>query len=193
MLGACRRAAVVTEDGLQAQIMPDLKLVLKKEEIDQAVRAMARRISDDYRDRELVMVGILNGAFIFLADLARYLTIPVKIDFVRLASYGSGTASSGTIRLTKELEIDVQDKDVLIVEDIVDTGGTLAFLLDYIRSFRPASIEICAMINKHERRESHVKVAYVGHTVEKGFLVGYGLDYAGNYRQLPAIYDLQIS
>lgn len=173
--------------------MPDLKLVLDQEEIDQAVRALARRISDDYRDRELVLVGILNGAFIFLADLVRHLTIPVKIDFIRLASYGSGTSSSGEIRLTKELEIDVRHKDVLIVEDIVDTGFTLTYLIEHVRRLAPSSVEICTLIDKRERREAHVNVAYIGRTVAKGFLVGYGLDYAGNYRQLPAIYDLQIS
>jgi len=173
--------------------MPDLKLVLNKEEIDQAVSTLARRISAAYHGRELVLVGILNGAFIFLADLVRHLTIPVKIDFIRIASYGSGTSSSGDIRMTKELELDVKHKWVLVVEDIIDTGSTLSFLIDYIRSFEPASIEICTMIDKHERRETRVKAAYIGHTVEKGFLVGYGLDYAGDYRHLPAIYDLQIS
>jgi len=173
--------------------MPGRKLVLSEEEIDLAVRKLAGRISADYRDRELVLVGILNGAFVFLADLARRLTIPVKIDFIRIASYGSGTSSSGDIRMTKELELDIKHKAVLIVEDIVDTGSTISFLVDYIRTFDPASVEICTLIDKHERRETRVKIDYVGHGIAKGFLVGYGLDYAGDYRQLPAIYDLQIS
>ena len=172
--------------------MPDLTPVLKKEEIDKSVAQLAQRISRDYSDCELILVGVLKGAFVFLADLIRHLTIPAKVDFVRVASYGSGTSSSGKIRLTKALEIDIRGKDVLIVEDIVDTGLSLSRLVDYLKESEPKSVRICALIDKTERRQKHVDVDYVGHVVAQGFLVGYGLDYAEDYRYLPAVYHLRL-
>ncbi|MFO7706751.1 MAG: hypoxanthine phosphoribosyltransferase [Desulfobacterales bacterium] len=172
--------------------MPELKPVLPAEEIDRLVGDLASRISSDYRGRDLVLVAVLKGAFVFLSDLARKLTIPVKIDFVQAASYGSGSASSGHIRLTKELGVDIRDKDVLLVEDIIDTGLTIDTLLDYLRSFHPRSLAVCALIDKRERREREIPAAYVGREVAKGFLVGYGLDYAEEYRNLPGIYDLNL-
>lgn len=171
--------------------MPELKPVLSAEEIDRLVSGLARQISSDYRGRDLVLVAVLKGAFMFLSDLARKLAIPVKIDFVQAASYGSGAASSGRIRLTKELGIDIRDSDVLLVEDIIDTGLTIDYLLDYLRSFHPRSLAVCALIDKRERRERNIQAAYVGRVVAAtGFLVGYGLDYAEQYRNLPGIYDL---
>lgn len=172
--------------------MPELKPVLSAEEIDRLVSDLARRVSADYRGRDLVLVAALKGAFIFLSDLARRLAIPVKIDFVQAASYGSGSASSGLIRLTKEIGIDIRNKDVLLVEDIIDTGLTIDHLLDYLRSFHPRSLAVCALIDKRERREREIHAAYVGRVVDKGFLVGYGLDYAEEYRNLPGIYDLNL-
>lgn len=170
--------------------MPELKPFLPAEEIDRLVSDLARRVSADYRGRELVLVAVLKGAFIFLADLARKLSIPAKIDFLQAASYGSGTASSGRVRLTKELEIDIHDKDVLLVEDIIDTGLTIDYLLGYLRSFHPRSLAVCALIDKRERRERDLPAAYVGRVVDRGFLVGYGLDHAEAYRNLPGIYEL---
>lgn len=172
--------------------MPDLTPVLQKEEIDEAVAKLAYRISTDFENHQLVLVGVLKGAFIFLADLIRHLTIPVKVDFVRIASYGSETSTSGTIRLTKKLEIDIEDKDVLIIEDIVDTGLSLTYLVEHLKSFKPKTVGICTLIDKRERREIDIQIDYAGHIVKKGFLVGYGLDYAEEYRNLPAVYDLQI-
>jgi hypoxanthine phosphoribosyltransferase len=172
--------------------MPELVPVFTKDEIQRMVTAAARRISRDYKGRNLVLVGVLNGAFIFLADLARALSIPAQIDFVRVASYGAGTTSSGKLSLTKDLELDVRDKDVLIVEDIVDTGLTLSRLMDHLQSFGPLSVEVCALIDKRERREHTVPVAYVCQVVQEGFLVGYGLDYAEDYRSLPEIYHLKL-
>ncbi len=172
--------------------MSELIPVLKKDDIDKIITDVARRISCDYQDRELVVVGILKGAFIFLADLVRRLTIPVKIDFVGVSSYGSDTSSSGKIRLTKEIETDIKDKDVLIVEDIVDTGLTLSYLIDYIKSFKPKTVKICSLIDKQERRKIKINVDYACHVVEKGFLVGYGIDYAENYRNLPEIFCLKL-
>jgi hypoxanthine phosphoribosyltransferase len=166
--------------------------VLSRAEIAQHVNTLAWRISRDYAEKDLVVIGILKGAFIFLADLVRELTIPVEIDFVRLASYGSGTSSSGHIQITKEIELDISGRYVLIVEDIVDSGLTIAYLLDYLKQFRPKSIRLCTLIDKIERREVKISTHYVGHVVEHGFLVGYGLDFDEKYRALPEIYHLEL-
>lgn len=171
--------------------MPELIPILKKEEIDQRVAEIARKISADYSGRDLVLVGILKGAFVFLSDLMRALTIPVQIDFICASSYGCGTTSSGNIQLTKGLDLDIKNKDVLIVEDIVDTGLTLSCLIRDLQSFSPNSVKICAMIDKRERRQSPLTVDYACHQVEEGFLVGYGLDFAEKYRELPGIYHLK--
>lgn len=172
--------------------MPEFISVLGKDDIEQMVALMARRLSTDYQERELVMVGILKGAFIFLSDLVRQIAVPVKIDFVGTSSYSSRIDSSGNIRLTKELETDVAGKDVLIVEDIIDTGLTAAFLVDYLKSFNPETIKVCTLVDKYERREAVVHVDYACHVIQKGFLVGYGLDYADGYRQLPAVYEMKL-
>lgn len=171
--------------------MPELIPVLKREEIEAATDAIARRISSDYKGRPLVAVGVLKGAFIFLADLVRRLTIPVQVDFVKAASYGSGVTSSGKIKLTKEIDIDIAGKDVLVVEDIVDSGLTLDYLINYLKQFKPETVRVCTLLDKHERRESKVTVDYACHTIAKGFLVGYGLDFDEAYRELPAIYHLK--
>ena len=172
--------------------MPELIPVLNKNDIEKMVVRVARKISSDYQDQELVLIGILNGAFVFLSDLVRHLTIPVKLDFIRVSSYGASDSSSGNIRLTKEIEIDVNNKHVLLVEDIVDTGLTLSYLIDYLNTFNPKTVKICALINKHERRNANIKVHYACHEVAEGFLVGYGLDYNENYRHLAGIYHLKL-
>jgi hypoxanthine phosphoribosyltransferase len=172
---------------MPVQMLP----VLSKADIAKKVSTLAERISKDYADKEVVIIGILKGSFIFLADLVRELTIPVQIDFVRLASYGSGTTSSGKVRLTKEVEVDLGNRHVLVVEDIVDSGMTIAYLLDYLRQFRPESVKVCAFIDKRERREVEIPIDYVGHIVDKGFLVGYGLDFDDKYRALPEIFHLR--
>ncbi len=171
--------------------MPELIPVITKAQIDAAVSRIARDISNDYQGRNLVMVGVLKGAFIFMADLARNLSIPVQIDFLRAASYGAHAYSSETIRLTKSLELDVKDKDVLIVEDIVDTGLTLKFLKSHIKSLGAMSVKVCTLVDKRERRKCELEADYVCHAIDKGFLVGYGLDYAEEYRGLPEIYHLK--
>ncbi len=170
---------------------PTMVPVLSRAEIAQKIRTLARRISQDYADEELAVIGILKGAFIFLADLVRELTVPVEIDFVRLASYGSDTSSSGHVQITKELELDIRDRHVLVVEDIVDSGLTIAYLLDYLEQFRPKSVRVCTLIDKTERREVNIATHYVGHVVDHGFLVGYGLDFDEKYRALPDIYHLE--
>ena len=172
--------------------MPEFIPVLKKDDINKMVVAVARKISLDYKDRELILIGVLKGSFVFLSDLIRNLSIPVKIDFVGVSSYSDKTSSSGKIQLTKSIEIDIKNKNVLVVEDIVDSGLTLAWLIDYLMSFEPKAVNICALIDKRERRETQIQIDYTCHVVQEGFLVGYGLDYAEDYRNLPEIYHLKL-
>ena len=171
--------------------MPDLTPVLEKEAIAGLVSKVAGSISADYQNGSLVLIGVLKGAFIFLSDLARCLTIPAQIDFIRVASYGAGSSSSGRLRLSKDLEMDIAGKDVLIVEDIVDTGLTLQRLVDHLKSYGPRSVKTCTFIDKTERREVPIAPDYFCHRVEEGFLVGYGLDYAEDYRYLQGLYHLK--
>ncbi len=171
--------------------MAELISVLSKEDIERSIAGIAEQISADYRGRKPILVGVLKGAFVFLSDLIRQLTIPVKIDFIRTASYGDETSSSGTVSLTKALEIDIDGEDVLVVEDIVDSGVTLRRILDYLEGLGPSSVRICALVDKRERRQIDVHVDYACHVVQEGFLVGYGLDYAEDFRHLPAVYHLK--
>jgi hypoxanthine phosphoribosyltransferase len=173
-------------------MMPELIPVLTKNDIDTLVSAMARTISSDYQDHDLVLIGVLKGAFVFIADLVRHLSIPVKIDFIRVLSYGSGVSSSRNIQLTKDIEIDIKNKDVLIIEDIVDTGLTLKYLINYLKTYHPKTVRVCTLIDKHERREVDVEIDYICHSVDEGFLVGYGLDYDEDYRYLPGVYHFQL-
>lgn len=168
----------------------ELKSVLSHGEIASKVRELAGKISSDYQGKSLVMVGILKGAFIFLADLVRELSIPAEIDFIRLASYGTQAESSGTVELTKDVELSLEGKDVIIVEDIVDTGFTLKFLAEHLETKKPNSVKICALIDKSERRECAVKIDYVGFDIPRGFLVGYGLDFNEKYRYLKDVYEV---
>lgn len=172
--------------------MPERRLVISSKRIRDRVRELGTLISAEYAGKDLVAIGVLNGAFIFLADLVRAIDIPLRIDFIRVASYGDSDSSSGTIRLAKDVETDLRNRHVLLVEDIVDTGTTLAWLTGKIRERRPASVRICALISKMERRIKDIDIDYTGFTLERGFLVGYGLDYAEQYRSLPAIYTLQL-
>ena len=148
-------------------------------------------ISKDYKGKNLVLAGILKGAFIFLSDLTRSITIDHEIDMIGVSSY-SGTSTTGKIQFTKEPDIDLKGKDILLVEDIVDTGRTLSALVEHIKSLKPASLKICALIDKHERRELKLNVDYSCFTLTKGFIVGYGLDYNQKYRNFPAIFDMKL-
>ena len=170
--------------------MPSKKIIVSEEAIRRRVAELAAEISREYQGRELVMVGILNGAFIFLADLVRSMSIPVQIDFIRVASYGDSSSSSGDVRLRKDVECSLKDKHVILVEDIIDTGATLTWLGKHCRSLDAASIRVCVLIDKTERRQRDVQVEYTGFVLKSGFLVGYGLDYAQQHRQYPAIYAL---
>ena len=173
-------------------MLEKLDPVLSRAEIAQKVKGLAHEISKDYAGKELRIIGVLNGVFVFLADLVREMTIAMEIDFVRVASYDSGSVSSGNVRVTKEIEFTVTDYDVLIVEDIIDSGLTVAFLLNYLKQFHPKSVKVCAFIDKTERRQVEVPVDYVGHVVESGFLVGYGLDFDQKHRELPGIYHIKL-
>lgn len=172
--------------------MPEFELVLSRESILERIKKIAETISQDYQGRDLVVVGVMKGAFVFMADLVREMTIPIKVDFIGASSYGSETTSSGAVRITKDPDIDISNKDVLIVEDIVDTGLTLTHLVAHFKSSGARSVRICTMIDKRERRTVPITVDYACHVVEKGFLVGYGLDYAEFYRNLPGIYHLKL-
>jgi len=166
----------------------DLKLLFSRKEIAETVARLAREISADYADKRLVLVGVLKGAFVFLADLARELTIPATIEFVRIASYGSKKESCGKIEVKKDVEISLEGKDVLIVEDIVDTGLSLTFLIEHLRAHKPSSLKLCALVDKKARREVEVQVDYTGFTMADGFIVGYGIDFNERYRALPEIF-----
>jgi len=173
--------------------MPEFIPVINKHDIHRQIRRIAETISIDYQGRELVLIGVLKGAFLFLADLARELKLAkVKIDFLQASSYGADTVSSENIVLKKDIDVDIRGKDVLVVEDIVDTGLTLAYLIRHLEGFSPSSIKVCAMIDKRERRKAVIRVDYACTTIDKGFLVGYGLDYAEDYRNLPEIYHLKL-
>ncbi|MBW1901792.1 MAG: hypoxanthine phosphoribosyltransferase [Deltaproteobacteria bacterium] len=167
------------------------KLLLSSETIQERVKELAARISSDYEGQEPVFIGVLNGAIFFFADLTRELDIPIKIDFVRAASYGSEMTSSGEIRLTKDVEISVKGKPVILVEDIVDTGLTLSHIIKKMEAKAPESIKVCALIDKLERRDVSVTVDYCGFRIEEGFVVGYGLDHDEKYRQLSDIFVLK--
>jgi len=165
-----------------------LNPLLSQGQIASIVQGLADRISEDYLGRELVLVCILKGAFMFLSDLVRRLKIPAKIDFVRLASYGSGMKSSGNIEITKDIELSVEGKDVLIIEDIIDSGHTLEFLKERLILSNPHSVKICALLDKRGRREVGMEADYLGTEVDDVFVVGYGIDFNENYRHLPEIY-----
>jgi len=164
-----------------------LELLFSREKIDGRVRELAGRISRDYEGRDLLLVGVLKGAFIFMADLIRGMSIPCRVDFVRLASYGAGSRSSGDVRITKDLETPIAGREVLIVEDIVDTGLTLSRLIDLLREQKPSSVRVCAFLDKQQRRRVPLTADYVGFAIPDAFVVGYGLDFNENFRFLPDV------
>jgi hypoxanthine phosphoribosyltransferase len=167
------------------------EILIPRDKIQGRVKELADQICSDYKGKEPVLIGVLNGVVFFIADLARQMTIPTKMDFVRAASYGSGMTSSGTVRLTKDVEIPIRGKPVILVDDIVDTGLTLAHIVKILERKDPESIRICALIDKLERRNIAVNVDYCGFQVEEGFIVGYGLDHDEKYRHLSDIYILR--
>jgi hypoxanthine phosphoribosyltransferase len=163
------------------------KTLVPAAEIRTAVNKLAADITRDYRDKNPILLGILKGVFLFMADLVRQLDFPLEVDFIRLSSYGSGQESSGKVKVMHDLGLDVRQRHVLVVEDIVDTGITVAFLLDYLKKKNPASLRLCALTDKPSRRRKEIKIDYLGLTVPDKFLVGYGLDCDEKYRNLPDI------
>jgi hypoxanthine phosphoribosyltransferase len=171
-----------------SSMMPDVKEVLiPSSEIQDKVRELGERITDDYRGEKPLLIGVLRGAVVVMGDLMRNIDLQCEIDFMDISSYGSGTSSSGVVRILKDLEEDITDRHVLIVEDIIDTGLTLSYLLRSLLARKPASLEICALLSKPSRRRVDLEVKYLGFEVPDEFVVGYGLDYAGAYRNLPDI------
>ena len=162
-----------------------------QEEIQRRVAELAAAIRADAGGAELVLVAILKGAFMFLADLVRALDIPVRVDFVRVASYGERMESAGRVAITKDVELDLAGRDVVVVEDILDSGLTAKVVLDHLAHRRPRRLRLCALVDKRERRRVDVEADYVGFVLEGGFIVGYGIDYAERYRHLPAIYTVE--
>ena len=171
-------------------ITDNLTLLFSDKQIDKRIRELAEQISADYYGRHLVIVGILKGCFVFLADIIRSLDLDVTIDFVQVASYGACRESSGVSTLEKDLGTDIRGRHVLIVEDIVDTGETLAHLIEELQKRSPASVRVCALLNKQARRRAAVPVDYVGFEVDDVFVVGCGLDFNERYRALPGIYAM---
>ena len=163
------------------------EVLISAEEIERKVRELGRAISKDYQGKELLLVGVLKGAFIFLSDLVRAISIPAQLDFISVSSYGQTTRSSGAVRITKDLDESILGKHVLVVEGIVDTGLTLGYLLRNLEVRQPESLEVCTLLNKRARRIVDVPIAYEGFEIPDRFVVGYGLDYAQYYRNLPAI------
>ena len=171
-----------------SSMMPDVKKVLvPSSEIQAKVRELGERITEDYRGEKPILIGVLRGAVVVMGDLMRNIDLQCEIDFMDISSYGTGTSSSGVVRILKDLEEDITDRHVLIVEDIIDTGLTLSYLLRSLLARKPASLEICALLSKPSRRRVDLDVKYLGFEVPDEFVVGYGLDYAGAYRNLPDI------
>jgi hypoxanthine phosphoribosyltransferase len=171
---------------------PDIEGVLVSEQqIADKIAELAKQVAADYADREVLLVGVLKGAVMVMADLARALTIPVSMEFMAVSSYGSATSSSGVVRILKDLDRDIAGKDILVVEDIIDSGLTLSWLLRNLRSRQPASVEVLALLRKPEAAQVQVPVKYMGFDIPSVFVVGYGLDYAERYRELPYVGTLR--
>jgi hypoxanthine phosphoribosyltransferase len=167
---------------------PQLKILIGHKEIAEAVNRLACEIERDYQGKQPLLIGVLKGSFVFMADLIRQLDLPLELDFVRLASYGRGRESSGKVRVVQRPQIPINSRDVLVVEDIVDTGITTSFLLHHLNKKKPASLKLCALTDKPSRRRATVPIHYLGFTVPDKFIVGYGLDCDERYRHLPDIY-----
>lgn len=166
----------------------DMEQVLfTAEELDRRITQLAAEIDRDYAGKAPLLIGILRGSFIFMADLTRKITLPVTVDFMAMSSYGKGTKSTGQVEIKKDLSEDIEGRDVIVVEDILDSGNTLYYLLKILEARGPASVKLCALLDKPERREKPVELSYCGFSIPDAFVVGYGLDYAEKYRNLPYI------
>jgi hypoxanthine phosphoribosyltransferase len=167
------------------------KILVQQDELSHRIRELGEQISRDYAGRDLFLVGVLKGATFFLADLMRHLELDCEVDFMAVASYGSNTDSSGVVRILKDLDASIEGREVLIIEDIVDSGLTLQYLLRTLRAREPASLEVCALLTKPERRKVDLPIRYVGFEIPNQFVIGYGLDHNERYRNLPYVAVLQ--
>jgi len=163
------------------------EILIESEALQTRIAELGGEISREYEGRDLLLVGVLKGAVFFMADLMRELTVPCEIDFMAISSYGAATDSSGVVRILKDLDANIAGRDVLVVEDIIDSGLTLSYLMRSLKARRPASLEICALLTKPERRELEVAVRFVGFEIPNKFVIGYGLDFAERYRNLPYV------
>jgi len=163
------------------------EILFTEKELADRVKELGEQLTQDYAGQEILMIGVLRGAIIFMADLARAVQLPVVFDFMAVSSYGASTSSTGVVRILKDLDEDVEGKNVLIVEDIIDSGLTLNYLLENLKTRNPRSIKICTLLNKPDRRKTNVQIDYNGFVIPDLFVVGYGLDFAGKYRNLPFI------
>jgi hypoxanthine phosphoribosyltransferase len=163
------------------------KILVEEDTLRGRIAELGADVSNDYAGRDLLLVGVLKGAVFFMADLMRHLTIPCEVDFMAISSYGASTDSSGVVRILKDLDVNIEGRDVLVVEDIIDSGLTLSYLIRNLESRNPATLEVCALLTKPARREIDVKVRYTGFEIPNEFVIGYGLDYAERYRNLPYV------
>ena len=163
------------------------KVLISEEELSNIVKSLGKQIAEDYKGKDLMIVSILKGSIIFMADLMRAVDIPCTIDFMAVSSYGSGTKTSGVVKIIKDLDASIEGKDLLIVEDILDSGRTLSYIKEILLARNPKSIKICTLFDKPERREADIYADYIGSKVPNEFIVGYGLDYDEHYRNLPYI------
>jgi hypoxanthine phosphoribosyltransferase len=163
------------------------EVLIEEDALQERIGELGRRLSADYADRDLLLVGVLKGAVFFMADLMRRLTVPCEIDFMAISSYGAATGSSGVVRILKDLDLSIEGRHVLVVEDIIDSGLTLSYLTRTLEARAPASLEVCALLTKPDRREVDVPVRYVGFEIPNKFVIGYGLDFAERYRNLPFV------
>lgn len=163
------------------------RVLISQDELSEMVKELGRKISEDYKDKDLLLVSVLKGSVVFMADLMRAITVPCNIDFMAVSSYGSGTKSSGVVKIIKDLDKNIEGKDLLIVEDILDSGNTLYYLKEILSARKPKTIKICTLVDKPERREADIVADYIGSSVPNEFIVGYGLDYNEYYRNLPFI------
>jgi len=163
------------------------EILIDEETLSARVAELGAEVSADYQGRDLLLIGVLKGAVFFMADLMRHITVPCEVDFMAISSYGDSTDSSGIVRILKDLDINIEGRDVLVVEDIIDSGLTLSYLMRNLESREPASLEVCALMTKPDRREIDVPVRYIGFEIPNRFVVGYGLDFAERYRNLPYV------
>jgi hypoxanthine phosphoribosyltransferase len=167
------------------------RILISGDEVQAKIRELGDQITEDYRGKDLLLVGVLKGAFVVMADLSRYIRLPLRFDFMAVSSYGASTKTSGVVRILKDLDHDIEDMHVLLVEDIVDSGLTLAYLLKNLRARRPVSLEVCALMQKPEVRRVDIDIRYKGFEIPPVFVVGYGLDFAEKYRNLPYVATLK--